>query len=376
METVGLLNVRHGQVFMSAIPETTFMDEEDGLTSNLTLVLLDGFGQPLPSTTWVQLSGMLIEGLPVDSPVNVETVTDFNFILTAVDSEGDFAVDFLTIRVHPFANTGFNATITVEGEYTLFRQNLSRQIEMARLIAEGHNNSLTDLQILSYADGSIRVTYTTVTISSFNCPLQQQWEESFRTLRADTYSYTDTFFALFGSRQYNLIGQPEFQGFCSMVNATLSPTEEPTDDLIPAVIPGSGIGFILFLAVIIPGMVIALTLLVIGIIAFGLYRIRRKERRVISSLGEERALLRRNPVILQGEAQSAGRRKRRNPYFLEDEGSPGSAATELPHSPPPPEFESPRGPDSPPPAYQLPLDSYYDKYEPPYDYVETNMYAR
>ena len=361
---------------MSTILETTFIDEEDGSTSNLTLVLLDGSGQPLPNTTWVQLSGMQIEGLPVESPVNVETVTDFNFILTAVDSEGDFAVDFLTIRVHPFADTGFNATITLEGDYTLFQENLSQQIEIARLIAEGHNNSLSDIQVLSYQNGSVRVTYTSVTISSFNCPLQRQWAERFRTLQADTYSYTDTFIAIFGSRQHNLIGQPEFQGVCSVENATLSPTEEPTDDLIPVETPGSGIGFILFLAVIIPGVVIALTLLVIGIIALGLYRARRKERRVISSLGEDRAFLRRNPVILQGEAQSAGRRKRRNPYFLEDEGSPGSVATEVPHSPPPPEFESPHGPDSPPPAYQLPPDSYYDKYEPPYDYVETNMYAR
>lgn len=368
--------MQHGQVFTHVIPLATFMDEEDGLTSNLTLVLLDEFGQSLPNTTWVQLNGMQIEGLPVDLPVNVTTLTDVNFILTAVDSVGDFAVDFLTIRIYPVASTGFNATITVEGDYTLFRQNLSRQIEIAHLIAQGHNNSVSDIQILIYQDGSIRITYTSVTISSYNCPLQRKWEEALRTPQDVTYLYTDKFISIFDSRQYSLSGQPEFQGFCSMVNATLSPTEESTDVLIPTVIPGSGIGFILFLAVIIPGVVAALTLLVIGIIAFGLYRIRRKERQIIYSIGEERAFLRRNPVILQGEVKSDGRRKRRNPYHLEDEGVPGSIATEIPHSPPPPEFESPHGPDSPPPAYQLPPDSYYDKYEAPYDYVDTNMYAR
>ena len=353
------------------------MDEEDGLTSNLTLVLLDEFGQSLPNTTWVQLNGMQVEGLPVDLSVNVTTVTDVNFILTAVDSVGDFAVDFLTIRIYPVASTGFNATITVEGDYTLFRQNLSRQIEIAHLIAQGHNNSVSDIQILIYQDGgSIRITYTSVTISSYNCPLQRKWEEALRTPQDVTYLYTDKFISIFDSRQYSLSGQPEFQGFCSMVNATLSPTEEATDVLIPTVIPGSGIGFILFLAVIIPGVIAALILLVIGIIAFGLYRIRRKERQIIYSIGEERAFLRRNPIILQGEVKSDGRRKRRNPYHLEDKGVPGSIATEIPHSPPPPEFESPHGPDSPPPAYQLPPDSYYDKYEAPYDYVDTNMYAR
>lgn len=367
--------MQQGQVFTYDIPHSTFMDAEDGLTSNLTLVLLNEFGQPLPNTTWVQLSGMQIEGLPVDSPVNVGTVTDVNFILTAVDSAGDFVVDFVTIRVHPVADTGFNATLTVEGDYTLFRQNLSRQIEIAHLIAEGHNNSLSDIQILTYREGSVAITYTSLTISSYNCSLQRRWEMSLRTPQADTYLYTDTFIAIFDSRQYSLIGQPEFQGFCSLINATLSPTEEATDVLIPTVISGSGIGFILFLSVIIPGVVVALTLLVIGIIAFGLYRIRRKERSLISSIGEERAFLRRNPVILHGEAQSVGRRKRRNPYRLEDEGVPGSVVSEVPHSPRPPEFESPRGPDSPPPAYQLPPDSYYDKYEAPYDYVETNMYA-
>lgn len=368
--------MRQGQVFTYSIPQTTFMDEEDGLTSNLTLVLLNEFGQPLPNTTWVQLSGMQIEGLPVDSPVNVGTVTDAHFILTAVDTVGDFAVDILTVRVHPVANTGFNATITVEGDYTLFRQNLSHQIEIARLVAVGHSNSLSDIQILTYQEGSIRVTYTSVTISSYNCPLQRLWEQSLRTQQADTYVYTDTFIGTFTRQQYSLSGQPEFEGFCSMGNATLSPTEEPTDVLIPTVIAGSGIGFILFLAVIIPGVVVAIILLVVGIIAFGLYRIRRKERQIIYAIGEERAFLRRNPVILQGEAQSAGRRKRRNPYYLEDEGMPGSIATEVPHSPHPPEFERPHGPDSPPPAYQLPPDSYYDKYEAPYDYVETNMYVR
>ena len=346
-----LLQLREGEALTYLIPETTFTDAEDGPTSNLSLALLNNNGIALEDNSWIELNGLYILGLWLDS---IDVLTERTFILTAIDSSGDFTTSFLSIIITPVDPNGFNVTISTEGVFAQFLVNTSQQVEIVGLIAKGHNVIPSEVRILGVAEGSITVTYTSFTISGYDCYEQLIW---FSFAQRTDGTYNQTFLELF-SDLYTLIGAPVFKSLCMEANYTLDPTIEPTD----AIIPTFNNDLSIFLAVMVTGCLIAVFLLCLAIIACCIYRRRAPIQKAIQASRDGNTYLQRSPILFNFEVQEiTGERRSRVPIHLgSEEGPPGSASERDDLLPP--ESSTPDRSESPPP-YQLPPDEYYGKYD-------------
>ena len=339
---------------MFPIPDDTFIDHEDGSTSNLTLLFLDEKGGT--NFTWIDLEGQQLLGVAFFPLTGVDVVFDFVFILLAVDSGGEYTEDFITIRIFPSKDPGFNLSITIEGDFDAFQRNISQKVELSRLIAQVHNSQLSDIRVSNYADGSIVFTYSSYSIESFDCESQRQWSSAVIT-GGDPYVYTQLIRDVFAGK-FVLTGNPDFAGLCSIF-PVLNVTEEPTDVILTTETRNRNL--VLFLAIMIPGIVLALVVVLVTMLAVIQYRARRKERK---NLTERVTFERRRPAIFEDEMDPRPQNRQNYPRLLEDEGPPGSIRSHVPDTLPPSlETIEDRLISSPPPAYQLPPDDYFAKYD-------------
>jgi hypothetical protein len=352
---IGLVNIQEGQAFVFNIPENTFSDREDGLTSNLTLSLVNDEGTR--DFTWVELKRLQLQGVAFFPVTDITVVTEFVFVLLAVDSGGEYTWDFVTFQVTPTENPGFNLTITVEGDFATFQRNLSRQIELAGLLSTAHNLPLRDIIFITYAEGSIILTYSSPSVSSFDCVAQSKWVTTVATINPDgTYSYTDSFRMIFGGI-FVLVGNPVYSGRCKD-DPTFGTTPPPTGELDTTAASDKDI--VLFLAIMIPGIVLGLLVVIVTVLALVRYRARRGERRYLL---EKRTFRNRRPVVFSGELEPRPRNRQNHPRLLEDEGPPGSIHSHVPDTLPPSADPEERRLLIPPPAYQELPDEYFSKYD-------------
>ncbi len=99
-----VLNISVCGIFKFAIPSTTFYDNEDGGTRNLSLILRDSGKKPLTSRSWMQFDASNQEITAVATVMTAETQTRHSFILTAIDKSGLYAPYSLQVDLKgPFA---------------------------------------------------------------------------------------------------------------------------------------------------------------------------------------------------------------------------------------------------------------------------------
>lgn len=305
-----MLLADEGTLFNYTLPENTFYDNNDVLTSNLTLSLLDANGSPLPADIWVNVvqpsnGPSLLQGLPLSTEIIGGFVTDHVFVLQATDSSGSKAQQPFTIRVFPQSAPENFIQVLIEGIYSAFLANLSARLELTAKLSGEEG----DIYVGGFESGSIRVRFSNLSIPNGECVLLEAW---FRTIFSNN-NYTEEFrnrIAPFIPIQTASIIGPCNQSEPTEAVNTLAPTL--------GAIGESGSLLVVLLATLVPALVLACLLLLIGAIGLATYRRTRPERRLVAELGMEKALLKRKPVYIVGELEGVPYRSRK-PVILTDE---------------------------------------------------------
>ena len=169
-----LLNVSVCARLELSIPDTTFIDPEDGNTSSLVLFLKSSDGQFLPLDSWIQLDlrTKTIYGIPTYDVRSKRPSNGYIFRLEAQDSNG--AVASLPITVDISGNTPNRSLVNFLVETPLLETATSIVIQRAFLIhsAKCLNISQQDIALVNYK--VIERTSKQINISIFyNCTYSQ-----------------------------------------------------------------------------------------------------------------------------------------------------------------------------------------------------------
>jgi len=256
-----------GQPATYEIPEDTFYDTENGSTSNLVLSLQHSTGQVVANTTWVQLIDGALYGLPLQEQVDNLAVTEHVFILIAQDPQNGIARDFIVISVLPqdpfIANF---ITFFVDGDFGVFNQQIVSKVDLVnRLASFGPSNATSDVYVRDLFNGSIGLQYGNTTIPNSDC-------ETFNNFVELIYSnvtsmYSNSFAAAL--LPYEVTKVPQVTGPC------LQPVTPNVSDVSTIEERSSNN----FYFIIIPGVVLAVILLVGAMLACILYRRTHRERK-------------------------------------------------------------------------------------------------
>ena len=303
---VGILFVNEGQLFSFQLPEDTFSDVEDGLTSNLLLTLLHVDGRQIEVTSWVQLAEnpYTLYAFPLASEVVGGTITDYQFLLQARDSSDNNVTSVVTLRVIPrygVQNTNF-ITVFIEGSFTLFLQNFTARIALSQRIA---NPDQSSIYFREFQNGSIAVTYTNLSIPSHDCSGFFMW--------VDTIYISNNYTPLYHTKLFPFlpIEEPILTGPCIKDEVVVSFSELPPTDGTINRRPLSLL--IILVAVVVPIVALACLLLLLGGLVCALYRRRSKREKAGGSTYDGRF-----PAMLPGEVEGVPYRYRA-PTILTDE---------------------------------------------------------
>ena len=98
LNSLPILNISTCQKFIYPLPEDTFFDVEDGLTSNLKVEIFDQNMEPLSNNSWLEFDDInqILEGVITDS--DKKNQSSFLFNIVAVDKEGLSSAVKLTVK--------------------------------------------------------------------------------------------------------------------------------------------------------------------------------------------------------------------------------------------------------------------------------------
>ena len=299
LNPLSIIVIKEGQPFYYSIPFDTFFDIDDGFTDNLDLTL--------HSTSWAQLTERnVIEFLPLSTEVNNDAVTDHSIEITFQNSKGESTSEFLQVRVIPQQPLSNFVQIFIEGNFTSFNQNLSSKLDVvSKLIGTAET---TEIFIGEFTSGSIAITYSNLSIPNFDCSMFVDWFTSVYV----NGDYTSEFKSRLSP--YILTGIPLIIGTCSGAEQTAPIVFE---SIMPSLgsVGGSISERVIWLAVVIPALLIGCLLLVGGVILFVNYRRRRSER---DEVPFKQTYLKRKPITLPGEVEALPYRSRK-PCILTDD---------------------------------------------------------
>lgn len=286
-----------GRLFQSTLPTPIFYDPDTGDSSLLTLMLLQS-NNPLPNTTWIQLTsdGGSLEAIPTSDQLSREgEITEHTFILRAIDAEGDSGETFVLIRIFPQNPPILNLlTIFLDGDFISFGQRLSDRLLLVSLLASFGNReggaSESDFIYLSRFQNGIAITYSNVSIPNSNCGNFKEWVSTVYSV--ETLQYTQSFSD--AVRPFTLIKTPFIEGPCNVSSTNTL----PPDTIGTVIITNSPH---LLLAIAVPTTLLSLLGLIFGLACFILYRRKRPERRELTTRTMRSTFLNRRPVILPGE---------------------------------------------------------------------------
>ena len=299
-----------GQVFQQALPEQIFYDP-DSDSDSLSLTLLDFDANPLPNTTWIQLTDDgILEGLPLTDQVTNALITEHVFRLRAEDVGGARADVFIVVLVSPQIPQVVNfLTIFVQGDFVAFSQSLSSKLQLVMSLASHlrEEPQLEEVYVENFSAGSVAVTYSNLTIAASDCVMFREWVSTIHSGSAYTQTFINTL------RPFQPIRIPTITGPCN--STSTNPTSPGTQTLATLQTDRDPT---LLLVILVPTCALALCCLIAGFLAFILYRRRRTERKLLVSTSRQ-TFLKRRPVILPREIDMPPRRAR--PVVL-----PGDAA--------------------------------------------------
>ena len=364
LSPLGILPVEEGQPFKLVIPAATFLDE-----GFLNLTAFNGTnGHPLSETSWIRLradnresdaSTYVLEGLPLSSEVIDGAITDHVILINATDSNGISVTDTLVIRVIPQRLLVNFVEISFVGNFTEFSKNLTAKLGLVNSLGDSIAESGGNIFIKRFENGSIRVTYTDISINYLNCPEFIRWVET----TYESNQYTAQFKAKV--QPYVPINTPVITGPCAVSQANLE-SIAPSINRINDKMSES----FFILVILLPFAILICLLLISGTILCVSYTHLHKkyQRKVVLKNELEEVFFDHVPVILSDEIEAIPYRSRKPIILPHERPKRGYASLIHQEDPEIGDFAQPQGEsnfdeeltpamitfDSPPPTYQLP----------------------
>ena len=175
MNDIGRLEAKVGKVFRYVVPRDIFYDREDGDTRNLSLscslILLGA----LPRDYWLQFDSKRQElfGLPLPSDYEEYSGREEyeRYVLTASDSRGLTARDvFQVVMVVVTDTVTQQLSIRTSNNYTVFTNNVVQRLDLVQRIKTYYGDEdASAIRILSATQGSLVVIWSNDTLPSDRC---------------------------------------------------------------------------------------------------------------------------------------------------------------------------------------------------------------
>ena len=299
-------------MFRFHIPQDTFYDNQDFYTPNLTLALKTYELRPLGNNySWIKFDAekQVIYTFPIDK----ETVGIHVFMMIARDKDGNMGFDAFQINVVDDSSVSYNHrfTLEVDYDYEKFSKDFDNQMELVTKLANYFNVNSSSIRTVSFTAGSVvmKFQFDSSEVPYDECDFPQR--AKFLSEDGDDVN-PDLKKAL----------EPEFP-----VESGNFEGLEPCGavvDVLPATKSGRWKTY-----VIIPVVILAVVLLVVGICLFLVLRSRK--RRKLSLEDQQLYVYKRKPAVLQEEYE-VKERLLKQPLVLPNE-KPPLAAPVHPRSP-------------------------------------------
>ena len=164
-----------GEVFRYKIPEDSFFDCYDDLTSDLDLYLLLN-DNSVPNSFWIQLKKKLLRPYRLTAnPLNIHS-KNYKFVLRAENyysksTDMEFYIDVLGEEMTK-APPSHELSMTIDMDYDEFTSDLSNRLELMNKIADLYGDSNSDSIIVTRIDrGSVIFAWTNKTLPGDSCPV-------------------------------------------------------------------------------------------------------------------------------------------------------------------------------------------------------------
>lgn len=330
MNGIGALNIYRGQLFRYHIPWDTFYDNQDFFTPNLTLELrLHNFKFLEREYPWIKFDAK--EQVIYAFPINKTTVAIHGFMMIARDKEGKMDVDPFQINVLNDSSVSYNHqfTLEVDNDYDEFSKDFDDQMELVTKLAEYFNVNSSSIRTASFTRGSVVMKFQ---FDSSVVPYDEcDFPERVKFLSEDGDDVNSDLKKALEPKFRVKSGKFEGLGPCGDVV-----------DVLPATSSGQWKTY-----VIIPVVILAVVLLVVGICLFLVLRSRK--RRKLSLEDQQLFVYKRKPAVLQEEYE-VKERLLKQPLVLPNEKPPLAA----PVHPRSPSLKHQNGDPPQSPSYQAP----------------------
>ena len=277
------LNVFQGQGLRYFIPNDTFYDKEDMFTPNLLLDMRTINNEELLSTSWILLnsSQQEIYGLPF----NTTWVGLHQFVLVGMDSGKKKAYDAFEVQVwEDTIRYNHEFTIILSYDNATFMDNVGVRVLLLDKIAIYFAVNLTNVRVVSYLPGVVfTFRFDFVPYEICNHPFLLNLVNRFITNGKLNPNFVDALLPEFIVTSGHVGGS----GPCGTV---IEPTGVALKDRPPGV---------WWTYAIIPAIVLAIVLLLIGCCILLLMGCRRKQK--LSVAEKKTFIYKRKPIVLQEE---------------------------------------------------------------------------
>lgn len=353
---------------MYHIPVDTFYDHQDFYTPNLTLSLKTNKWKPLSEMPWIKFD-------PEKQVISVFAVDEgaigiHEFFLVAADSDGEEGYDAFEVNILSDSSVSYNHrfSLKLDYDYKTFSSDFNVRLQLLSKLAEYFEVNSSSVRIVSFTEGSVISKFqfdsSTVPFDDCDFPLREKFvsedvDEDGDSVNPDLKKALEPDFPVQS-------GSYEGLGPCK------------GGDGVAVTKQRSGVSK---MYIIIPVVILAIVLLIIGACLFVIIRSRRQRK---LSLEDQKLFVdKRKPAVLQEEYE-VKERLLKQPLVLPNEKPPLSPPVQprspsLKHSgsdPPPsagyqaPSFTSSRQPSIPgTPSSNSPRKPGYSGYRLPPAYV-------
>ena len=307
LNPIDRLDVYRGQALIYHIPEDTFYDNQDLFTPNLTLSLRRRKDwKPLFGVPWIKFDpeNQVIYVFPVDE----ETVGIHEFILVAADSDGEEVYDALEVNIMSDSAVSYNNRFSLELDYDYnnFSSDLNIRLQLLSKLAEYFEVNTSSIRVVSFTQGSVIYKFqfdsSTVPFDDCDFPLREKFVSEDVDDDGDSVN-PDLKEAL----------KPDFPVQSGSYEG-LGPCKG--DYVVAVTKRRSGVSKTY---IIIPVVILAIVLLIIGACLFVIIRSRRQRK---LSLEDQKLFVdKRKPAVLQEEYE-VKERLLKQPLVLPNEKPP------------------------------------------------------
>lgn len=326
-----------GTYFEVKIASDAFYDYEDGTTDKLRLTLKRTPKEAVSETSWIQFNStiQLLYGLPEE-----EHEGNHEYFMLVTDKAGKSIMDAFVVRVNRWSNMDKPSVVFAarfHGDPDTLSNDVHKKILLIKKLAYalGDRNSST-VTLRSITSGSIVVEWTNNSLQQSPCPKDQITVLSNRI--SDPQGKPKQAFIKAMEPEFKPINI-SVRGTNKCQSYTFIPPGEVFIPILPTATPSPGTDRVssddVYLHTVIPAVVVAGLLLIVGIIAMVCYRKKRKGKMTIE---EQATFIKKGvPIIFADE--------------LDDSKSPPSSSIPLilqEEKPPlpPPEYPNMAGPHS------------------------------